>query len=356
MALTARTTRKRWPATLARALTTPFDIDDYLELVNPLWSGRGIRARVSEVRRETADAATLVLTPNANWPGHRAGQHVQLGVEIEGVRHQRTFSVSSAPGEPLTLTIKRNGEGLVSNCVVDQLTPGMIVYLSEPAGDFVLPEPLPGKLLMLAGGSGITPLHAMLRALHKQGWQGDIRLLYYNRDADSAIFDRELRRLADQWPAFTYTPLFTGRGERFSPAQLAEQVPDYHERDTFLCGPAGLMEQVDDLYRREGLEGWLHQERFSAPERSASADGGRARFALSGGEAVGTGTESVLELAEAAGLQPKHGCRMGICHTCTCRLNSGRLRNLQNGELFEAEGEHVRICIHAPEGDVDLDL
>ncbi len=347
---------KEVPGALARILTTPMDPDDYLELVNPLWSRHEIRARVDEIVRETDEAVTLRLTPNGLWPGHCAGQHVQLGVEIDGVREQRTFSLSSAPGETLTLTIKRSGPGGVSDHVVNRLEPGALVYLSEPAGDFQLPETRSEKLLMIAGGSGITPLRSMLADLYRRGWQGDAQLIYCNRDSESTIFLRELQDLAAEWPTLTLTQLYSSQGNWFSHEILEYQVPDFRDRTTFLCGPSGLMEGVETLFDQEERAASLHSERFRAPERQAAGEGGRVRFAGSGGEAVGSGTESVLELAEATGLEPKHGCRMGICHTCTCTLNSGRMRNLQNGDVFDAEGYPVRICIHAPEGEVELDL
>lgn len=347
---------KEVPGALARVLTTPMDPDDYLELVNPLWSRHEIRARVHEVVRETDQAVTLRLEPNRNWPGHIAGQHVQIGVEIDGVRRQRTFTVSSAPGEPLTLTIKRNGPGGVSDHVVNRLEPGTLVWLSEPAGEFHLPEPVPEKLLMIAGGSGITPIRSMLTDLYRRGWSGDARLIYCNQNAEATILRAELEALAADWPALELVQLHADAGELLTPERLVETVPDFADREAYLCGPGGLMEVVENFYAEQGLQDQLHLERFQAPERGAPGEGGRVRFAGSGGEAVGSGAESVLELAESQGLQPKHGCRMGICHTCTCRLNSGRLRNLQNGEVFDGEGQPVRICVHAPEGEVEMEL
>ncbi len=350
------TLTKNLPESLVRVLTTPMDPDDYLELVNPLWSRHEIRARVADVVRETDEAVTLRLEPNRNWPGHRAGQHVQIGIEIDGVRQQRTFTVSAAPHEPLTLTIKRNGPGGVSDHVVRRLEPGTLVWLSEPAGEFHMPASVPDKLLMIAGGSGITPIRSMLTDLYRQGWQGDARLLYCNQNADATIFRRELEQLAADWPALKLDQLHADAGELLTPERLAQTVPDFAQRSAYLCGPGGLMQVVEDFYAQQGLEDRLHLERFQAPERGAPGEGGRVRFAASGGEAVGSGAESVLELAESRGLQPKHGCRMGICHTCTCRLESGRLRNLHNGEVFEAQGQPVRICVHAPEGEVELEL
>lgn len=348
--------RKGWSARLLGALTTPFDLDDYLWLLDPVRSTRDIRARVTRVERQTGDAVTLHLAPNGNWPGHRAGQHVQLGVEVDGVRYQRTFTVSSAPGEPgLAVTVKRNGDGRVSNHIVDCLAPGALVHLSAPAGEFVLPEPVPEKLLMIAGGSGITPLFSMLAWLYRKPYRGDIRLLCYNRSADDRILAGRLEELAADWPALTLEWLDTARDGRFSREQLEQRVPDFAARETFLCGPEGLKEAVGAVWREQGMAQRLHREHFGAPARRVSGAGGRVRFSGTDTEITDETGLSVLEMAESAGLSPKHGCRMGICHTCTCRLEKGRLRNLQNGEIFDAEGEPVRICIHAPEGDVELE-
>lgn len=349
--------KQGWSRRLMGALTTPFEVEDYLRLLDPLWSGRGeIRARVLRVERQTRDAVTLSLKPNRHWPGHRAGQHVQLGVEVDGVRRQRTFSVSCAPrADGIAITVKRNGDGPVSNFIVDQLRPGALVHLSAPAGEFVLPAPVPEKLLMIAGGSGITPLYAMLADLKRRGYAGRIQLLCYNHSAADRILAPELEALEADWPALDIHWLETAGPEgRFSRRHLDRLVPDYRQREVFLCGPQGLMEAVTSVWDDEGLEHRLHREFFSAPARRVTGAGGQVHFTGTDTEVTDETGRSVLEMAESAGLRPKHGCRMGICHTCTCRLEKGRLRNLQTGEIFDAEGERVRICIHAPEGEVEL--
>src|SRR5688500_17872369 len=129
---------------LAGALVWPRTLDDLIELVAPLHSSSEIRARVVDVVRETHDVSTLVLEPNARWRRHRAGQHVMLGVEIDGVRRTRCFSVSSAEGEtPIRLTIKAQPRGKVTPALVSGALRGAIVTLSEPRGEFVLPSVLP---------------------------------------------------------------------------------------------------------------------------------------------------------------------------------------------------------------------
>src|SRR3954452_19233478 len=152
----------------ARCLTTPLLPDDYLGTLNPLWSAGELRGRVEAVHPETADAATIVIRPGRGWTAHRPGQWVRVGLDVEGRRRWRSFSLSSAPQRPdgrITITVKAVSDGLVSRRLVRRTAPGTIVGLTKPEGDFVLPEPPPPLVLFLTAGSGITPVMAMLHGL-----------------------------------------------------------------------------------------------------------------------------------------------------------------------------------------------
>src|SRR5262249_48168275 len=145
----------------ARWLTTPLLPDDYLGLVNPLWSSRELRGRVEAVQPETADAASVVIRPGRGWAGHRAGQYVRVGVDIDGVRHWRPYSLSSPPNRAdgcITITVTAVPQGRVSGHLVCRLTRGAILRLTPAEGRFVLPDPLPAGLLFVTAGSGITPV------------------------------------------------------------------------------------------------------------------------------------------------------------------------------------------------------
>ncbi len=128
------------------ALTSPHGVDRYLELVNPMWAAHEVRARVVRVERETFDVTTLTLHPTNTWHGFRAGQHVQLGVEIDSVRYTRCFSISSSDlrekltgDRTFTITVRGHDEGLVSKHLARNADVGTVVHLSEAEGDFVLP-------------------------------------------------------------------------------------------------------------------------------------------------------------------------------------------------------------------------
>ena len=159
-------------------------LDFWLGELDRTWSVRAIRARVVDVVRETADTRTIVLRPNRRWRGHRAGQHVTVEVEVEGVRVRRCYSVSSAPGvRDLAITVKRTPGGRVSRWLHERCGIGAVLGLSAAAGDFVLPAPLPPRLLFLSGGSGVTPVMSMLRDLAARDAIADVVFVHHARSA-----------------------------------------------------------------------------------------------------------------------------------------------------------------------------
>ena len=154
-------------------LTTPLHPDDYLRLINPLWTSRELRGRVEKVVTETEDAATLVIRPGWGWRwDHRPGQYIGIGVQVDGTYQWRSYSVSSPTkqkGRTIAITVRAMPEGLLSSHLVNGLEPGTIVRLAAPEGDFTLPDPPPDRMLFLVGGSGVTPVMSMLRTLDRRG-------------------------------------------------------------------------------------------------------------------------------------------------------------------------------------------
>ncbi len=189
-------------------------------------------------RRGTEDSVTLSLRPNRVWGGLRAGQFVQVSVEIDGVRHTRCYSPASpeGSGRELEITVKRHPDGLVSNFLADHAQPGMVIGLSQADGDFHLPDPRPDSILLIGAGSGITPLMAILRTLCAEGHAGPIALIQYAPDPERTIYREELDRLAAENPNFKLTRSYTrapGAGEldgHFSPAHLPQADPELRRR------------------------------------------------------------------------------------------------------------------------------
>src|SRR5947209_11248187 len=189
------------------ALSTPLLPDDYLEMINPLWSTRELRGRVQEVRHETENAATVLIKPGYRWPGHKPGQYLRIGVDIHGVRHWRAYSLTSDPYREdglISVTVKNVDEGKVSPFLVSEAEPGTIVGLGGVEGDFVLPDDPPEKLLFISAGSGITPIMSMLRHLDHTDTIKDVVLLHSARHTDDVIFGPDLRALAERHDGFRF--------------------------------------------------------------------------------------------------------------------------------------------------------
>jgi ferredoxin-NADP reductase len=315
---------------------------------------------------ETPAARTLILRPPRGWLGHRAGQYAPVGVVIDGRRHVRTYSISSAPerfedDECIAITVQAVARGLVSRQLAREVRRGDHLWLGPAQGAFVLPEATPARTLFVTAGSGITPVMGMLRSLEAEGALPDIVHVHHAPRRAEAIFAAELADLAKAHPRYRLHLVCTregAEGAHLSPDRLARLCPDWSMRETWACGPEPLLEFAESHWRKAGLGARLHVERFRARlEKTSPGDrGGRVRFQQSGREIDADGSTSLLRAAEAAGLAPRHGCRMGICHSCTTTLRAGCVRDLRTGSIIDEPGTPVQICVCAAAGAVELEL
>lgn len=327
--------------------------------VDPLWSVTGIRARVVDRVTESTDTISLWLKPNRRWRGHAPGQHFMLGVEVDGVLRRRVFSVSNAarPDRLLRITLQRQAAGGVTEWLHEHAQKGLVVDISEASGEFVLPDPVPDRLLMIAGGSGITPLMAMLQQLADADCTADIVLFQLYRHPNQRLFAGELAELSRRLPGLSVHAHCSADRGRLMANPLASSVADLDRRQTLLCGPEPLMDDVASAWAGRGLGDHLQTERFAAPRPTAGAQPGTQVHALES-EQVFTqvADRTLLESAEAAGLLPKFGCRAGLCRTCLCQKRSGRVRNLLTGLASSQPDEWVQLCVSVAESDLELSL
>ena len=359
----ALTTTRLLRSKFVDALVGPHGIDRYLELIRPQLTVNDARARVVAVRRQSGRSVTLVLAPNAAWDGFRAGQFVRVGVEIDGVRRTRTYSPASCDHDSRTLelTVTVHPDGLVSRHLHESLKPGDVVHLGDAAGDFVLPTLRPKRIALISGGSGITPVLSMLRTLCAEGYDGEIAFIHYARTAADWLYKREVEALAVTHPNLRVSYVATREGGEHVTGGAIEALfepPTLDSAQAAVCGPPALIEAVKAIYA-EAPERVI-AETFTPPSVSLAAAGtevgsGTLYFSRSGtSAAIAQGT--LLEQAEAAGLTPEFGCRMGICHTCTCRKAAGSVRNVLTGEVSDEEDEDIQLCVSVPTGDVALEL
>jgi ferredoxin-NADP reductase len=353
---------------LIRPVTTPLLPDDYLKLVNPLWSARELRGRIVEVRPETSDSATLVIKPGWGFTAdHRPGQYIGIGLLVDGRWRWRSYSLTSPPratgsrthrigdARTLSITVKAMPEGFLSTHLVSGVRPGTVVRLAAPQGNFVLPDPPPPSVLFLTAGSGVTPVMSMLRTMVRRGTLPDVRHLHSAPTAADVMFGDELQGLTRSHSAYRLTVRATRADGRLDLDRLDDVVPDWRDRQTWACGPEGMLADAEKVWAAAGIAGRLHLERFAAARRAAPEAGGAVTFARSGVTRTADAATSLLEAGEQAGVRMPFGCRMGICHTCVVSLVDGRVVDLRNGAEYEP-GSRVQVCVTAPSGDCVVDI
>jgi ferredoxin-NADP reductase len=356
---------------VAEAATTPLLPADYLDLINPLRSGADLRGRIEEVRAETRDAATIVIRPGADWAGHVPGQYVRVGIDVDGVRQWRAYSLTHGPRPDgrISITVKAVPDGMVSNHLVHRARAGTLVHLEQAAGEFVLPLPDEAatdvtKLLFVTAGSGITPVIGMLRNLYPVTDEGAVRLgrsapydivvVHVAPSEPDSIFIRNLRSL-DEAGLIRLVARYDDEHGVLDVEDLSSLVPDLEERTTLACGPAGLLEALEKHHADRGLELLTEQFRLTT---LVTGEGGTVSFTGNGTSFEATGDRPLLEQAEEAGVIMPSGCRMGVCFGCVLPLREGVVRDLRSGDVttaVEGDGVVIQTCINAAAGPCRID-
>ncbi|KAA0102362.1 ferredoxin reductase [Mycolicibacterium sp. P1-18] len=342
----------------AERVTTPLVPADYLDVIDPLRSSADLRGRIVAVHPETRDAVSVIIKPGRGWRGHTPGQYVRIGVDVDGVRQWRAYSLTSEVGRAdgcIAVTVKAIPDGKVSNHLVRRATPGTIVQLDQAAGEFTLGERAPAKILFLTAGSGVTPVMGMLRNMAAAG--SDVVVVHSAPTADDVIFGGELRMMAREG-RIRLIEKHTDVDGMLDVAQLDQLVDDLADRQTWACGPAGMLDALESRWAADGMADRLHTERFR-PTIITAGDGGEVTFSTSGTVVEATGAETLLDAGEAAGVLMPSGCRMGVCFGCVVPLRQGAVRDLRTGDLTTASpGDNVQIqtCVSAAAGSCDIEL
>ncbi|MDZ7885809.1 MAG: ferredoxin reductase [Mycobacterium sp.] len=345
---------------LAARMTTPLLPDDYLKMVNPLWTARELRGEVVDVRRETDDTATVIIKPGWGFAAdYQPGQYVGIGLRINGRWHWRSYSLTSVPkrdNKLISITVKATPEGFLSTHLVNGVESGTIVRLAAPKGDFAMPDPPPAKALFVTAGSGITPVMAMLRSIAARGQSADIVHIHSAPTAGDVIFHDELQHLHDGRDDYRLHLQLTDAAGHLDFGGLDDIVPDWKERPTWACGPPAMLDTIEKVWTDAGIpEDRLHMERFVIARTDKGGEGGTVTFALSDKTVDVDGATSLLEAGEKVGIQMPFGCRMGICQTCVLPLESGHVRDFRSG-TEHGEGDRIQTCISAVSGNCTINV
>lgn len=355
---------------VAALAATPLVPADYLDLFNPLRRGADLRARVVEFTQETADAATVVMKPGRDWAGHVPGQYVRIGVDVDGVRQWRAYSLTHGPRADGRISITVKAVGHVSSFLVHHARVGTIVHLEQAQGEFVLPADLRNdKLLFVTAGSGVTPVIGMLRNLFPVTDSGVLRLhrsrgldivcVHVAPSREESIFIDNLESLHEAGQ-IRLVDRYDDRHGLLDVDRLCELVPDLAERTTYACGPGGLLDALAAHHEANGLE--LFTEQFRPTTIVVAPDDGHSGGTVAFREKTieADGATPILTAAEDAGVLMPSGCRMGICFGCVLPLKEGAVRDLRNGDLTiavpgESDGVQIQTCISAAAGACVID-
>ena len=326
--------------------------------VHPLWTLRRPLARLVSRRAEGSAAVALVLQPNRHFSGLRAGQHINLSVQVDGRLITRSYSPTVLADGRLEITAKLVKGGKVSALLAGGLPIGATLAISPAFGQMVVADDARQPLLLLAAGSGITPMRALLRQLDAAGMPVAVDLVYWVRQRSEQCFAGELAALAARHRGFRYQLAVTGDDPAPAPRVGGfdfSGIAGLAERRVLACGPAGFVQAAGQ--RLDGQVADFQAEAFSLPVIDDAVDGEvELQLARSGRRLrIARGTP-LLAALEAQGINPPAGCRMGVCNTCTCEKREGVVRNVLNGDVTAEPSTAIKLCVNRASTDLILEL
>ncbi|HCJ1437315.1 TPA: ferredoxin--NADP reductase [Pseudomonas aeruginosa] len=293
------------------------------------------------------DSRSFELVPAAagqSLPTYRAGQYLHIQVPCGDQLLWRCYSLSSTPGldDCLRITVKRVPGGRVSNWLHDEQMVGMILQAKTPMGGFICPSAA-RDVLLLAAGSGITPVYSILRDRLENG-TGRVRLIYLNQSPASAIFSASLLALQQRHAhRFTLRNRFNDERGRTKREEMLWLLRQWSGEEVFICGGADFMDLVGECLQELGAPAHrIHSERFTGRDQFPTPSPEvthRIQVELQGQsvDVDGHAGEVLLESLERAGLHPPTGCRNGLCGVCRCRIETGEVRLRNNATLSDDE-------------------
>ena len=335
---------------------------------------------------ESPDVMTVCFQAPSGRPfDFEAGQFITLELPVPGGPLYRTYTISSSPSRPksLTITIKAQADSIGSRWIMDNLQPGGMVKATGPAGRFTSANHPAKKYLFISACSGITPMMSMTTEIYDLGRPSDIVFVNCARRPSEIIFRRRLEHMATRIEGLDlkwvveepdrYQP-WTGYMGRFNQLMLGLMAPDYLEREVFCCGPEPFMTAVREALAGLGYDmDHYHQESFQAPQMPVADQiqeiqpeddlpeedvMAEIAFEISGVTSTCPETETVLAAARGAGVAIPSGCTFGVCGTCKIKKTSGNVHMVHNGGITDDEIEegYILACCSNPRGKVTLEL
>ena len=321
-------------------------------------------------------------TDGDSWFRYMPGQFITLELPVNGQKLLRTYTMSSSPSRPLSIsvTVKAQGDSIGTRWMLDNMKVGDKLKAYGPGGIFSFMQYPGDRYLFIAAGSGITPMMSMTRWLFDNGEHTDISIINCARRPSELLFANEMRRMAQRVPDIKLSfvveeddpyAAWAGYRGRLNQLMLELMAPDYMDREVFCCGPAPFMKTVRDILNAASFNmDHYHEESFQAPIQEEEqlpehddivpdeAAHASIRFATSGVEAQCRETDTVLEIARANGLNIPSACQFGVCGTCKVRKTEGEVHMVHNGGISDREIEqgYVLACCSSPIGAIEVEV
>lgn len=364
---------QRNAARLLQRVINPHSADFWLQKVNPLWTMQRALGKVIDIQKTAVDTVSLKITINAHFQMGQAGQHHPVFIESNGRRYERSYSLTQLDARHVLLTVKKVQQGMVSTWLCEHAKVGDLIEFGQPYGDMQLntqATTAPATSLLLAAGSGITPMYSLIESIQqKKSWSAHrIHLMYWVKQAEDAAFHAQFEALAAQQQNFSYQLFLTqAETDKENDARLNRQHLDglapnginLAQTAVYACGPSGFVAQATQLC---GSAAQFKSEAFSLSARSQDEidlqDGGVVNIQLLKSNKtlqIAKG-QSILEALEQHDLRPTHGCRMGICNKCVCHKSQGETQNLLNGSQNTEPNQVLKICVNSAQSDLAIDL
>ncbi len=342
---------------MAQSVMNSHDANFWLQKINPLWSMNQPLAKVVKKQIVAKDMVSLILQCNRHVQRGVAGQHHPVTVEIAGRHYERTYSLMQVDADHLCLTVKKVDQGLVSSWLVDQSQTGDILRLGQPYGEMQQQVQTP-RLLLLAAGSGITPMLSLIEALcqSRQLKAIFVQLMYWVKTHEDAAYAEYLKEVAENFANFTYQVFYTQEQDQRLNQTHVDQLKSLNETTVYACGPSGFAATAETVFKHVAS---IQTEAFSLSQFDTDAtDTGFINVTLTQSNktlAIPKG-QSILSSLEHQGIKPKHGCRMGICNKCACTKAQGSTKNLLNGSANHEPSQLLKICVNSAQSDLVIDL
>lgn len=327
----------------------------WLQKLNPLWSINQSLGRVVKKDKTAQDTVSITFQTNKRFEKARAGQHHPVTITVNGRCYERTYSLTQVDDQHVLLTVKKVAQGVVSNWLIEQSKIGDIVEFGKPYGDMLLPT-TDTALILVAAGSGITPMYSLILDALKINPSASIQLMYWVKTEADVVFKTEFERLAEKHANFKLNIFYTqaDQADQRLNASHVEQIQNLGESTVYVCGPSGFVATAEQVFQAAH---YLKSEAFSLSP-VISDDVGFINVTLTQSQktiSIPKG-QSILVGLEQQNIKPTHGCRMGICNKCACNKAQGSTKNMVNGIENTEPGNLLKICVNSAQTDLVIDL